>query len=300
MIIKKIRKNKAFTLIELMITVAIVGILAAVAVPLYQDYVIKSQVSEGFSLSDGIRTSEAEYYYNTGSFPSSLSTLGLNSPTGKYISGITLGDNGVISVKYGNSAMGKIQGGILTITPTPDTATSSIIHFECTGDGTILTASYLPAVCGTTTASGSTSSGTSGSGTSTSTGSSSSGSGSDSSSSDSSGSSSSSNSDTLTAQQASEYPEVAAAYNRYNDSKAEVATYQAQAAQYQAQAAAAQARGDMNAYNQLEGFAQNATAQANNYTTQMQQAETQYQQAITIYTQRNNGTLPSDFPGAPS
>lgn len=293
------QKTRAFTLIELMITVAIVAIISVVAVPFYQDYVIKSEVSEGFGLSDSIRVAEADYYYNMGTFPTSLSTLGLSSPTGKYITSISLGDNGVISITYGNQVMSKVNNGILTLTPTLDTANVGIIHYECSGDGTILLSKYLPTVCSNlTSSSSSSSSSSSGSSTSSSSGSSS-GSSSDSSGSDSS-SSDTSSSDTLTAQQASEYPEVAAAYDRYNSSKAEVAAYQALAAQYASQAAAAQASGDMNSYNQLVGFEQNALAQASNYQTQMAQAQTQYQQAETIYSQRNNGTLPSDFPSAPS
>jgi type IV pilus assembly protein PilA len=297
---KQVRKG--FTLIELMVTIAIVSIIAVVAVALYEDYSVKAQVSEGFGLSDSIRVAEAEYYYNMGAFPTSLSTLGLTSPTGKYISSINLGDNGVITITYGNNVNYRINRGVLTLTPTVDTANVGIIHYECSGDGTILLDKYLPTVCANlTSSSSSSSSGSSNSsGSNTSTSSSGSSSSSDSSSSSSDSSSSTSSSDTLTAQQASEYPEVAQAYDRYNSAKAQVAAYQAQAAQYAQQAAAAQASGDMNSYNQLVGFEQNAQAQASNYQTQMSQAQTQYEQAVTIYTQRNNGTLPSDFPGAPS
>ncbi len=69
---KKIQKG--FTLIELMIVIAIIGILAAIAIPAYQNYTIRSQVTEGLSLADGWKTSISEYYAQNGSFPTSSST----------------------------------------------------------------------------------------------------------------------------------------------------------------------------------------------------------------------------------
>ena len=75
---KKIQQG--FTLIELMIVVAIIAILAAIALPAYQDYVIRSQVSEGAVLSDGAKTAVAEYYSNRGSAPVNNTSAGLASP----------------------------------------------------------------------------------------------------------------------------------------------------------------------------------------------------------------------------
>jgi type IV pilus assembly protein PilA len=85
--------QKGFTLIELMIVVAIIAILAAIAIPAYQDYLIRTQVSEGAVLSDGAKTAIAEFYSNTGNFPSTNASAGLatdTSITGKYVSQVNV------------------------------------------------------------------------------------------------------------------------------------------------------------------------------------------------------------------
>jgi len=82
-------KSNGFTLIELMIVVAIVGILAAVAIPAYQDYVAKAQRSEALTLLGGLKTPTREYFAQTGGVPT-LSALGNPALTGEYVSSITL------------------------------------------------------------------------------------------------------------------------------------------------------------------------------------------------------------------
>lgn len=145
----KAKTQKGFTLIELMITVAIVGILAAVALPAYQDYTIRAQVSEGFQLAGGLQTAEAEYYANNGAF-TDLTGLGIASPSGKYVSGITAdATTGALTVAYGGpNANAKLtSAATVTLTPTVDSATNGNIHWACKPDGTVLLQKWVPSSC---------------------------------------------------------------------------------------------------------------------------------------------------------
>ena len=128
--------QKGFTLIELMIVVAIIGILAAIAIPAYQDYTIRAQVTEGLNLASPIKAAIAEYYANNGSWASGLTgngagLLGYTSdPTGKYVSDVAIGTGSVITITYGGNANAANLAG-KTLTITPGTSANGDISWQC-------------------------------------------------------------------------------------------------------------------------------------------------------------------------
>lgn len=139
-------KMQGFTLIELMIVVAIIAILAAIALPAYQDYLIRSQVSEGAVLADGSKTAIAEFYSNKGAFPTTQGSAGLPAPTdivGKYVLSVdatTL--PGVITVEYGNSANNNIINKTLTFSAITHIGS---VEWHCVAGS--VDPKYLPTSC---------------------------------------------------------------------------------------------------------------------------------------------------------
>ena len=140
--IKKIKNSRGFTLIELMITVAIVGILAAVALPAYQDYVARSQVSEGLVLVSGAKPVISEYYSNHGAYPT-VTDIGFNGYTGSYIGSTTIGDDGAIIATFSDDAHRQLRGQTVTLTPEEVEETGNL-RWNC---GSSVASKYLPTSC---------------------------------------------------------------------------------------------------------------------------------------------------------
>lgn len=138
--------QKGFTLIELMIVVAIIAILAAIALPAYQDYVARSQVSEAATLGAGAKTAVAEQYANTGTFVGiTNATAGLAAPgsiVGTYVSGVNVAA-GVVTATMGSGASAKVRGNTLVFTPVDR---GGSISWTC-NTGTTIDDKYLPSVC---------------------------------------------------------------------------------------------------------------------------------------------------------
>jgi type IV pilus assembly protein PilA len=138
-----------------MIVVAIIAILAAIAIPAYQNYLIRSQVSEGVTLADGAETAMAEYYSNKGSFPGSALSAGIaqtaTSISGKYVQKLEIDSPGYIKVTFSDAspqeANKKINGATLTLSPVA--SANGDVHWVCNGTtnpGTI-DPKYLPSTC---------------------------------------------------------------------------------------------------------------------------------------------------------
>lgn len=149
----KAQMQKGFTLIELMIVVAIIGILAAVAIPAYQDYTARAQMTEAFSMTSGMKTSIAEYAQINGAYPTTTTTPKNTDLTvaGKYADAAVGDGTGIITVtmKGAGTVSAGVAGGTILLTPPQDlsAATTSFV-FNCTS--TTIKQKYLPKSCEST------------------------------------------------------------------------------------------------------------------------------------------------------
>jgi type IV pilus assembly protein PilA len=133
--------QKGFTLIELMIVVAIVGILAAIALPAYQDYVVRSKMSEVEGAIAACKTSVAEYTATKGSFPADMAASGCSGTATQYLASLDVAA-GVITATSINT--GANPECILTLTPAPGVNTAEITQW--TGSFSACAPKYVPSV----------------------------------------------------------------------------------------------------------------------------------------------------------
>ena len=151
---RPIGSQKGFTLIELMIVVAIIGILAAIAIPAYQDYTARAQVSEGLSLASGVRTTISEEFQVAGGFDNlNADTYNLREGAGTYVDDITHSDVGIITINMqdGPPVATAIRGMTWTLSPVVDTGDDGddeprITGWRCDVADTSLV-KYLPSSC---------------------------------------------------------------------------------------------------------------------------------------------------------
>jgi type IV pilus assembly protein PilA len=157
--------QKGFTLIELMIVVAIIGILAAIAIPAYKTYTVRAQISEGLGFADAAKVAVSESFISNNIWPDTNAKAGLDATatniSSKYVQSVGVGTNGVITITFGNDIdRAAIPAGQDTIKFTPALSPNNDVSWACnnhaigSGATTVVApvagsvvAKYLPAIC---------------------------------------------------------------------------------------------------------------------------------------------------------
>lgn len=148
------KAQKGFTLIELMIVVAIIGILAAIALPAYQDYTTRAKVTEVMAAASSCKTGVAEFIQTTGDFPDDEEEAGCAAES-KYVAGVTVGAAGLIEVEIQGTGVTSLDGQNLQLQPTTDAARTTamasggdgIQGWSCGTDAAAAEYKYFPASC---------------------------------------------------------------------------------------------------------------------------------------------------------
>ena len=139
------RVQQGFTLIEMMIVVAIIGILASMAIPAYQTYLVRAQVSEGLNLTGPLQSAVVEFYNERGNFPADNKAAAALPPAnyaGEFVTGIAI-NGATIAITYGNGASAAIAGETVELTAVPGLGS---LEWSCASGG-VIRESYLPRVC---------------------------------------------------------------------------------------------------------------------------------------------------------
>ena len=138
--------QQGFTLIELMIVVAIVGILAAIAIPAYQDYIVRAKVAEPMSFADSAKVSVSEYFQTLGTMPADLATAGMNNATSQYIAAVAYAVSGTkASIKIQTNLPNSVGGNADDIQFDGHGLSNGLVKWDCTSS--TLAKKYLPANC---------------------------------------------------------------------------------------------------------------------------------------------------------
>jgi type IV pilus assembly protein PilA len=137
-----------FTLIELMIVVAIIGILAAIAIPAYSDYTIRAKVTEGINLASAAKASVSEYRVSVGNFPSNNTVAGVAqaaSISSKFVTSVSVGTGGTILVTYSASLDPAVSASTILFSPTVKSSGGAAIMWTCSQGN--VASKYRPANC---------------------------------------------------------------------------------------------------------------------------------------------------------